>query len=125
MSARDEIPGEKLAAISREMVRLKAQHYGKGPTEAKSYVCDDWLFCVLKGGLTAVERTLVGHGEDHLVRQVRLRFQETMDDSFTGVVERLTGRTVEGYVSSVMFEPDYVVEIFLLARPRNGDTPGR
>jgi len=114
-----------LAAISREMVRLKAQHYGKGPTEAKSYVCDDWLFCVLKGGLTAVERTLVGHGEDHLVRQVRLRFQETMDDSFTGVVERLTGRTVEGYVSSVMFEPDYVVEIFLLARPRNGDTPGR
>ena len=98
------------------MVRLKAQHYGKGATEAKSYVCDDWLFCVMKGGMTAVERTLLEHGEDHLVRQVRLRFQETMDQSFTGVVERLTGREVRGYASQVLFDPDFVVEIFLLGQ---------
>lgn len=121
MSAQDEISGETLAAISREMVRLKAQHYGKGATESKSYVCDDWLFCVLKGGMTTVERTLLEHGEDQLVRQVRLRFQENMDHSFTGVVQRLTGRKVLAYASQVLFDPDFVVEIFLLA-PRSAAT---
>lgn len=114
MSAQDEISGETLAAVSRELVRLTAEHYGKGATEAKTYVSDDWLFCVLKGGMTKVERTLLEHGDDHLVRQVRMRFQENMDDSFIEVVRRVTGREVRGYVSQVMFDPDFVFEIFLL-----------
>jgi uncharacterized protein YbcI len=121
MPAQDEIPGDVLAAISREMVRLKAQHYGKGPTEAKVYVCDDWLFCVMKGGMTPVERTLLEHGENELVRQVRLRFQENMDDSFTGVVRELTGRPVLTYQSQVVFDPDFTIEIFLLGP--NGSEP--
>jgi hypothetical protein len=37
-----------------------------------------------------------------------------MDGSFTGVIRRLTGRQVLGYASQVMFEPDFVIEIFLL-----------
>jgi uncharacterized protein YbcI len=117
MSAQDEIPGDVLAAISREMVRLKANHYGKGPTEAKAYVCDDWLFCVLKGGMTAVEQTLLKHGDNDLVRQVRLRFQQNMDESFTEVVRRLTGRQVLTYQSQVVFDPDFTIEIFLLGPP--------
>jgi uncharacterized protein YbcI len=114
MSAQDDIPGDVLAAISREMVRLKAHHYGKGPTEAKAYVCDDWLFCVLKGGMTPVEQTLLQHGENDLVRQVRLRFQQNMDESFMGIVSELTGRPVLTYQSQVVFDPDFTIEIFLL-----------
>jgi uncharacterized protein YbcI len=102
------------------MVRLKAEHYGKGATEAKTYVCDDWLFCVLKGGMTTVERTLLDHGEEELVRQVRLRFQDNMDESFKGVVAELTGRPVLTYQSQVLFNPDFVVEIFLLGPPTDG-----
>lgn len=114
MSAQDELSGETLAAISREMVRLKAEHYGRGSSEAKTYACDDWLFCVLKGGMTRVEQTLLEHGERELVRQVRMRFQANMDHSFKDVVEQLTGRGVLGYVSQVMFDPDFVLEVFLL-----------
>jgi uncharacterized protein YbcI len=121
MSAQDDISGETLAAISREMVRLKAQHYGKGATEAKTYLCDDWLFCVLGGGMTTVERTLLQHGEEDLVRQVRLRFQENMTESFTGVVARLTGREVLTYHSQVLFDPDHTIEIFLLGPPTDAD----
>jgi uncharacterized protein YbcI len=124
MSAQDEIPGETLAAISREMVRLKADHYGKGATEAKTYVCDDWLFCVLKGGMTAVERTLLAHGEDDLVRQVRLRFQQNMDESFTGVVTHRTRRKVLTYQSQVVFDPDFTIEIFLLGERTDGSGAG-
>lgn len=114
MSAQDELSGETLAAVSREMVRLKAQYYGKGATEAKSYACDDWLFCVLGGGMTTVERTLLEHGDGALVRQVRLRFQENMDESFVGAVRRLTGREVRAYHSQVVFDPDFTIEFFLL-----------
>ena len=117
MSAQDDLSGDVLAAISREMVRLKAQYYGKGATEVKTYVCDDWVFCVLKGGMTTVERTLLEHGEDRLVRQVRIRFQENMDESFMGAVARLTGRRVLTYQSQVLFDPDFTIEIFLLGAP--------
>jgi uncharacterized protein YbcI len=117
----DEISGDVLGAISREMVRLKAEHYGKGPTEAKTYLCDDWLFCVMKGGMTTVERTLLDHGEEELVRQVRLRFQDNMDESFTRVVAELTGRPVLTYQSQVLFNPNFVVEIFLLGPPTDGE----
>lgn len=109
-----KITGETLAAISREMVRLKAQHYGKGAVEAKTYVNDDFLFVVLKGGMTKVEETLVDSGDEALVRQVRLRFQEQMSAAFTDAVEKLTGRKVVQYQSQVVFNPDYSFEIFLL-----------
>jgi uncharacterized protein YbcI len=108
------LSGEQLAEITREMVRIKSQHYGRGATEAKSYQCDDFLFCVLKGGMTTVERDLLDHGDGDLVRQVRLRFQENNEPTFTGAVERITGRRVLTYHSQVLFAPDYTVEIFVL-----------
>jgi uncharacterized protein YbcI len=72
---------------------------------------------VLKGGMTAVEQTLLKHGDNDLVRQVRLRFQQNMDESFTEVVRRLTGRQVLTYQSQVVFDPDFTIEIFLLGPP--------
>lgn len=114
------LPGQVLAAISNEMVRLKAQHYGKGPVEAKTYLNDNFLFCVLKGGLTRVEETLIASGDATLVRQVRLRFQEQMSATFCEPVERLTGRRVLTYESQVLFDPDYVIEIFILDAQPSG-----
>ncbi|MEA2444560.1 MAG: hypothetical protein QOJ12_1852, partial [Thermoleophilales bacterium] len=35
VTAGPDIPRETLAAIANDLVRLKAQYYGKGPTEAK------------------------------------------------------------------------------------------
>jgi uncharacterized protein YbcI len=108
------LSGDVLASISQEVVRLKAQHYGKGPVEAKSYSNDDFVFTVLKGGLTAIEKTLVEAGDSALVRTVRLRFQEQMGPAFIEAIERLSGRRVIGYQSQVIFDPDYTIEIFLL-----------
>jgi uncharacterized protein YbcI len=119
-----EITGQVLALVSNEMVRLKAEHYGKGPTEAKAYLNDDFLFVVLKGGLTRVEETLVRTGDAGLVRTMRLRFQEQMRAEFEGAVERLTGRRVLTFASQILFDPDYVVEIFRLQSPAEGDGAG-
>lgn len=108
------MPGEILAAISNEMVRLKAQHYGKGAVEAKTYDCDDFLFCVMKGVATKAEQVLIAAGERDTVRDFRLKFQEQMREEFVGTVERLTSRKVLTYESQILFDPDTVVEIFLL-----------
>src|SRR3712207_2421741 len=108
------IPGEVLAAISSEMVRLKAQNFGKGPVEAKTYECDDFLFCVMKGVTTKAEQVLISSGEKQVVRDFRLAFQEKMRADFIGAVERITDRKVLTYESQILFDPDTVVEIFLL-----------
>ena len=30
-----------------------AELYGRGPTHAKTYLCDEYVFCVMSGGQTA------------------------------------------------------------------------
>ena len=110
-----EISRESLAAVANEIVRLKAQYYGKGPTEAKAYLNDEVLVVALKGGLTTVERTLLEAGDDGLVRQVRLRFQEVMEQNFIDAVQRLTGQRVLTYMSQIVFDPDYCFEFFVLS----------
>jgi uncharacterized protein YbcI len=114
------LTGEQLAAITRALVQIKSQHYGKGATEAKAYQCDDFLFCVLKGGMTTAERNLLEHGDAELVRHVRLRFQHNNSAAFKDAVERITGRRVLTYESQVLFEPDYTIEIFVLDDRSNG-----
>ena len=114
MPATQEITRESLAAVANEIVRLKAQYYGKGPTEAKAFMNDDVLVVVLKGGLTTVEKTLLEGGDGALVRQVRLRFQEIMETNFVDAVQRLTGQNVASYMSQIVFDPDYAFEFFVL-----------
>jgi uncharacterized protein YbcI len=107
--------GGRRAALSNALVGLKKEFYGKGPTAAKTYFNDDWVFVVLEGGLTKNEETLLKAGEERLVRQVRLRFQEAMTATICGAVEEIMGRRVLTYHSQVMFEPPRTVEMFLLA----------
>jgi uncharacterized protein YbcI len=107
-------------AISNTMVGLKKEFYGKGPTAAKTYFNDDWVFVVLEDGLTRNEQTLLKAGQDQLVREVRLRFQEAMTVTICGAVEELVGRRVLTYHSQIMFDPPRTVEMFLLAPDGQG-----
>lgn len=106
-----------LADISNAMVGLKKGFYGKGPTKAKTYINDNYVFCVMQGGLTKNEETLLAAGQHDLVRQYRLKFQEAMAAPTTEAVERLTGRKVTGYHSQIVFEPEHAFEIFVLDGP--------
>lgn len=109
-----------LADISNAMVQAMREHYGKGPTKAKSYMVDNYIFIVMQDGLTTVEKTLLNAGEEHLVRQVRQRFQTEMAAQFSKQIESLIGRKVLGYQSQVVFDPDTLVEFFIL-EPGGGE----
>jgi uncharacterized protein YbcI len=51
--------GDVLTAISDGLVALLKEFYGRGPTRAKSYYEDDLVVCVLRGGFSRVEETLL------------------------------------------------------------------
>jgi uncharacterized protein YbcI len=105
------------AEISNAMVGLKKDFYGKGPTKAKTFLNDNYVFCVMEGGLTRNEETLVERGHEDLVRNYRLRFQEAMEGPTLEAIERITGRRVVGYHSQIVFDPEHAFEIFVLDRP--------
>jgi uncharacterized protein YbcI len=114
--------GEMRAMISKEIVRLQAEYYGKGPTKAKTYIVDDLVVVVLEESFTRAEKTLAERGEREAIQHIRRRFQQAMADSFTSVVEQATGRTVRAFLSETDIEHDVSVETFLLADERTDMT---
>lgn len=107
--------GDVLTAISDGMVALLKEFYGRGPTRAKSYYENDLVVCVLRGGFTRVEQTLLEGGRGAAVIQQRMEFQELMRDRFIAVIENATGQRVIGYMSGNQQEPDIMCEVFILA----------
>src|SRR6266508_3507042 len=92
--------GEVLASISTGLVRLHSRYYGKGPTKAKTYLVSDTVVCMLRGGFTTVERTLIDEGNVDAVYQIRRSFQQAMEEHFTTVVE------ADGPQGDRLHEPD-------------------
>jgi uncharacterized protein YbcI len=110
--------GEIRATISREIVRLQAEYYGKGPTKARTYVFDDLVVVVLEETFTRAEKTLAQRGEGDAIQHIRRRFQQQMAEDFIGVVEQATGRKVRAFLSDTDIAQDVSVETFLLADDR-------
>ena len=105
--------------ISNAMVGLKKQYYGKGPEKAKTFINDNYVFCVLEGGLTRNEETLLAAGQPELVRTYRLQFQAAMEQTTIEALEQITGRRVLAFHSQIVFDPDRSFEIFVLDAPLN------
>ena len=110
-----------LSQISNDMVRAQKQFFGKGPTEAKSYLLDDLLIIVMRGGLTTAEKTMLEFGKADQVRQFRQLFENEMTERLTGKMEELTGRKILTYQSQIMFDPDVVVEMFVFDSEGSSD----
>jgi uncharacterized protein YbcI len=107
--------GDVLTAISDGMVGLLREFYGRGPTRAKSYYEDDLVVCLLRGGFSRVEQTLLEGGRGAAVISQRMEFQDLMRERFSAVIEQATGRRVIGFMSGNQQDPDIMCEVFILA----------
>lgn len=107
--------GAARTAISDGMVALLKEYYGVGPTQTKTYYYDDLVVCLMRGGFTRVEQTLLEGGRTAAVIQQRMEFQEVMRPRFISVIEDATGRTVVGFMSGNQQDPDMICEVFVLA----------
>jgi uncharacterized protein YbcI len=112
--------------VSNEMVRLYKEQFGRGPTKARTnWAGPDILVCVLEDTLTPAERNLVKLGEHQRLRDLRMFFQYAAVPAFCEPVERLTGRKVRAFHSSIDTIADgMAVEVFVL-HPEGYDGPSR
>ena len=113
-----------LSRISTEVVRTLKDSFGKGPLKAKSYMLDDFLIVVMRGGVTVAEQTMLDRDHADLVREFRQTYQNEMGDELVAKIEVLTGRKVLNYQSQILFEPHIVVEMFFFAEKAGGPGVG-
>ena len=106
--------GSLRSALANVVVGLMKKHYGRGPTAAKAWLLDDYVFIATEDGLTRSEETLLTDGKEDEIRRYRLSFQETVGPTLTRAVSELTGRRVLTYHSQIVFCPTRCFEIFVL-----------
>jgi uncharacterized protein YbcI len=102
------------AKISREMVGLYKELFGRGPTKASTLISENVVLCTLEESFTPAERSMVEMGEHQRLRDVRLFFQYASEDRFRGLIEEITGRKVRAFISGVDAEQDVATELFYL-----------
>ena len=112
----DERHASVLMDISNTMVRLYKEHFGRGPTTARTYWSGpDMLTAVLEHTLTPAERNLVALNEHARLRDTRMFFQYATVRQFCEPVEQITGRTVRAFISGIDTHVDGIsIETFIL-----------
>jgi uncharacterized protein YbcI len=111
----DQDASHPLAMVSREMVRIYKDQFGRGPNKVRShYAGPDVLVCILENTFTPAERSLQAMGEHQRLRDTRIFFQYASTAEFTEAVERSTGRRVKSFISGIDTNTDVACELFVL-----------
>jgi uncharacterized protein YbcI len=102
------------SAISNAVVRLYAEHIGRGPTKARTIVSRNLVTVVLEDTFTKGERALLQAGERDAVLTTRSAYQRALRQPLSKAVEQLTSRNVIAVLSGHHDDPDIAVENFVL-----------
>jgi uncharacterized protein YbcI len=70
---------------------------------------------MLQETLRKAEHSLITDGKGRQVIDMRRTFQQTMREDLVAAVQTLTERNVIAFMSDSHLEPDYAVELFVLA----------
>jgi uncharacterized protein YbcI len=109
----------ELKQISRAMVRLYKEQFGRGPeTVWTRYSGPDCIISILGSSLSPVERRMRDMGEEQRLRDIRVMFQHATEQEFRTAVEDVTGRRVIGFMSGIDVQNDLSSEVFTL-EPRH------
>jgi uncharacterized protein YbcI len=110
-----EVQESVRAEISRRMVRIYKEQFGRGPTKARTeFAGPDIVVATLENSFTPAERSLVEMGEHQRMRDTRLFFQHATEDLLKGTIEEVLGRKVRAFVSGIDTRADVSVEVFYL-----------
>lgn len=113
-----------LDAVTDAIVALHFYHHRRVPVTARTQMFgDDVLTCTV-GGIFSADApgdTDEVH-EPVAARENHIRYQQITRSACIELVQRLTGRQVELYMSHLHVGPDHVVELFRLAPRRLTNT---
>jgi uncharacterized protein YbcI len=108
-------PATMMRNLSREMVRLYKEQFGRGPEKAWSrFSGPDVIVSLLTGSLSPVERNMLEMGEETRLRDIRTMFQHATEREFRAAVEQITGRRVIAFMSGIDVHNDVSCEVFTL-----------
>src|SRR2546421_9770178 len=82
--------GSLLAQVSNAMVRIHKEHWGKGPTKARTIYAEDIVLTRLDQIFTQAEGTLIRAGREEEVRNMRLALQRELEHGVVGAGDRVT-----------------------------------
>jgi uncharacterized protein YbcI len=112
---RETATNNTLRDISRAMVRLYKEQFGRGPESVSThYSGPDVIVSILGNSLTPVERSMRDMGEQQRLRDIRVMFQHATEAQFRAAVEQITGRRVIGFMSGIDVAHDISSEVFTL-----------
>lgn len=104
--------------LATAIVRRYRDRFGRGPTEARAYIGDDYALVILGSAQTEVERSLVAGGERDSVELLRRRVRQLAADDFCAVAEEVVGRRVLNMLGDHSAEANVTVLVFLLERAK-------
>jgi uncharacterized protein YbcI len=104
--------------LATAIVQRYRDRFGRGPTEARAYIGDDYALVILGSAQTEVERSLVAGGERDSVELLRRRVRQLAADDFCAVAEEVVGRRVLNMLGDHSAEANVTVLVFLLERAK-------
>ena len=110
-----KVDGALLTALSNAVVQIVREYTGRGPTKARASIRDNVVIVLMQETLLKAEHSLINDSKGALVVEMRRSFQQTMRDELSAAVERLTERKVIAFMSDSHLDPDYSIEVFVLA----------
>jgi uncharacterized protein YbcI len=119
-------PSNVLMDVSNAMVRVHKEHFGRGPTHARSsWAGPDTIVCLMENSLTPAERRLLELGENQRLREQRTFFQYASVPQFCGPVEEIVGRKVRAFISGIDVEANGLVTELFVLHPQGYEGPSR
>lgn len=109
--------GELNAAVTKALVKIQAEHLGRGPANASTFHHDNVLVTLMYDVLTHAEKILGQNGHHTTVSDWRETLQSALEADFRAAVERLTGRNLIAFISANHLDPDVAAEMFILDAP--------
>lgn len=104
-------------AIASEIARVHLESYGQPVDNVVVALCDEFVALVMDIVLSPAEVSLVDGGAGASVQATRESYQGVIAPTFVAIVERASGRRVEGFASRTVIEeekPSWSAEIFRL-----------
>ena len=106
-----------LAAIADGLVKIHKDVCGRGPTNARCFASGDTVVCLLVGGLTRGERTLLESGDVEAVNRQRIALHRVMETPARELVERELGRRVTAMTLAADPANELETAVFVLDGP--------
>jgi uncharacterized protein YbcI len=100
--------------LATAIVQRYRARFGRGPTESRAYIGDDYALLILGNAQTEVERSLVAGGERDAVELLRRRVRQMAATEFCAATEEVVGRKVVAMLGDHNAVANTTVLVFLL-----------